>query len=196
MSKRAFDLAGALLGLVLLAPLLLLIALWVKLDSRGPVLYRQQRVGRAGRLFTIYKFRTMAVRTTDGPQLTVGADPRVTRAGRFLRHYKLDEVPQLWNVLEGSMSLVGPRPEVPRYVDCYPPAQRRVVLSVAPGMTDWAAIRYKDENAILARSADPERAYLEAVLPVKLDYYVRYVHERSFWGDVRILAHTFAAILR
>ncbi|SFB85548.1 sugar transferase [Massilia yuzhufengensis] len=196
MSKRVFDLLGALAGLALLAPVLLAIALWIKLDSRGPVLYRQQRVGRGGRLFTIYKFRSMSLRPVDGPQLTVGADPRVTRAGRFLRHYKLDELPQLWNVLEGSMSLVGPRPEVPRYVDCYPPDQRRVVLSVAPGITDWAAIRYKDENAILARAADPERAYVEAVLPVKLDYYVRYVRERSFWGDLRILAHTLAAIVR
>jgi lipopolysaccharide/colanic/teichoic acid biosynthesis glycosyltransferase len=196
MSKRAFDLLGAAAGLVLLAPLLLLIALWIRLDSPGPVLYRQQRVGRGGRLFTIYKFRSMQQRPVDGPQLTVGADPRVTRSGRFLRHYKLDELPQLWNVLEGSMSLVGPRPEVPRYVACYPLEQRRVVLSVAPGITDWAAIRYKDENAVLARAADPERAYVEAVLPVKLDYYVRYVKERSFWGDVRILAHTLAAILR
>lgn len=196
MSKRAFDLVGAMLGLFLLAPLLLLTALWIRIDSPGPVLYRQQRVGRGGRLFTIYKFRTMHQRPVDGPQLTVGADPRVTRAGRFLRHYKLDELPQLWNVVEGSMSLVGPRPEVPRYVDCYPPEQRRVVLSVAPGITDWAAIRYRDENAILARSADPERAYVEAVLPVKLDYYVRYVKERSFWGDLRILAHTLAAIVR
>jgi lipopolysaccharide/colanic/teichoic acid biosynthesis glycosyltransferase len=196
MSKRAFDLLGAAAGLILLAPLLLLIGLWIRLDSPGPVLYRQQRVGRAGKLFTIYKFRTMQQRPVAGPQLTVGADPRVTRAGRFLRHYKLDELPQLWNVIEGSMSLVGPRPEVPRYVDCYPPEQRRVVLSVTPGITDWAAIRYKDENAVLARAADPERAYVEAVLPVKLDYYVRYVKERSFWGDVRILAHTLAAILR
>jgi len=196
MSKRAFDLVGAVLGLALLAPVLLLIAAWIRLDSAGPVLYRQQRVGRGGTLFTIYKFRTMHQRPVDGPQLTVGADPRVTGAGRFLRHYKLDELPQLWNVLQGSMSLVGPRPEVPRYVDCYPPDQRRVVLSVAPGITDWAAIRYKDENAILARAADPERAYVEAVLPVKLDYYVRYVRERSFWGDLRILAHTFVAILR
>ncbi len=196
MSKRAFDLLGASAGLLLLAPVLLLIALWIRLDSPGPVLYRQQRVGRGGRLFTIYKFRTMRQRPVDGPQLTVGADPRVTHAGRFLRHYKLDELPQLWNVLQGSMSLVGPRPEVPRYVDCYPPEQRRVVLSVAPGITDWAAIRYRDENAILARAADPERAYVEAVLPVKLDYYVRYVRERTFWGDVRILAHTLAAIVR
>lgn len=196
MSKRAFDLLGASAGLLLLAPVLLLIALWIRLDSPGPVLYRQQRVGRGGRLFTIYKFRTMRQRPVDGPQLTVGADPRVTRAGRFLRHYKLDELPQLWNVVQGSMSLVGPRPEVPRYVDCYPPEHRRVVLSVAPGITDWAAIRYKDENAILARAADPERAYVEAVLPVKLDYYVRYVRERTFWGDVRILAHTLAAIVR
>ncbi|MCC2972432.1 sugar transferase [Massilia sp. IC2-476] len=196
MSKRAFDLLGATLGLVLLAPLLILIALWIRLDSRGPVLYRQQRVGRGGRLFTIYKFRTMAQRQVDGPELTVGADPRVTRAGRFLRHYKLDELPQLWNVVEGSMSLVGPRPEVPRYVDCYPLEQRRLVLSVVPGITDWAAIRYKDENAVLARAADPERAYVESVLPVKLDYYVRYVRERTFWGDIRILAHTLAAIVR
>ncbi|WP_313035896.1 sugar transferase, partial [Massilia alkalitolerans] len=127
MSKRAFDLLGASAGLLLLAPVLLLIALWIRLDSPGPVLYRQQRVGRGGRLFTIYKFRTMRQRPVDGPQLTVGADPRVTRAGRFLRHYKLDELPQLWNVVQGSMSLVGPRPEVPRYVDCYPPEQRRLV---------------------------------------------------------------------
>jgi lipopolysaccharide/colanic/teichoic acid biosynthesis glycosyltransferase len=196
MSKRAFDLLGASLGLILLAPLLLLIALWIRLDSPGPVLFRQQRVGRGGQLFTIYKFRTMQQRAVAGPQLTVGADPRVTRAGRFLRQYKLDELPQLWNVVLGSMSLVGPRPEVPRYVACYPPEQRRMVLSVAPGITDWAAIHYKDENAILARAADPERAYVDAVLPVKLDYYVRYVRERSFWGDLRILAHTFAAILR
>lgn len=196
MSKRAFDLLGAAVGLLLLAPVLLLIALWIKLDSPGPVLYRQQRVGRGGRLFTIHKFRTMQQGILDGPQLTVGADPRVTRAGRFLRHYKLDELPQLWNVIRGSMSLVGPRPEVPRYVDCYPPEQRRMVLSVAPGITDWAAIRYKDENAILARAADPERAYVDTVLPVKLDYYVRYVNERSFWGDLRILVHTMAAIVR
>lgn len=196
MSKRAFDLLGATVGLFLLAPVLLLIALWIRFDSPGPVLYRQQRVGRGGELFTIYKFRTMQQRIVDGPQLTVGADPRVTRAGRFLRHYKLDELPQLCNVIQGRMSLVGPRPEVPRYVECYPPEQRRLVLSVAPGITDWAAIRYKDENAILARAADPERAYVDAVLPVKLDYYVRYVKERSFWGDLRILAHTLVAIVR
>lgn len=196
MSKRAFDLLGAGVALLLLAPVLLLIALWIRLDSPGPVLYRQQRVGREGKLFTIYKFRTMRQRSMEGPELTVGADPRITRAGRFLRHYKLDELPQLCNVVQGSMSLVGPRPEVPRYVDCYPPELRRVVLSVPPGITDWAAIRYKDENAILARAADPERAYVEAVLPVKLDYYVRYVKERSFWGDLRILAHTLGAIVR
>ncbi|MCA1246230.1 sugar transferase [Massilia sp. MS-15] len=196
MSKRVFDLLGALAGLLLLAPVLLLVALWIRLDSSGPVLYRQQRVGRQGELFTIYKFRTMRHNAGDGSQLTVGADPRVTRAGRFLRYYKLDELPQLWNVVQGSMSLVGPRPEVPRYVDRYPPEQRRLVLSVAPGITDWAAIRYKDENAILARSADPERAYVDTVLPAKLEYYVRYVHERSFWGDMRILAHTLAALIR
>ncbi|MDN4039550.1 sugar transferase [Massilia sp. YIM B02443] len=196
MIKRGFDLVASLAGLVLLAPALLAIALWIRWDSPGPALYRQQRVGRGGALFTIYKFRTMHQRRHDGEQLTVGHDPRITRAGALLRRYKLDELPQLFNVLRGDMSLVGPRPEVPRYVACYPEPVRRIVLSVAPGITDWASILYKDENAVLARSADPERAYIDTVLPVKLDYYVRYVRERSFWTDLRIIAHTLAAIVR
>jgi lipopolysaccharide/colanic/teichoic acid biosynthesis glycosyltransferase len=201
LAKRLFDLLAAGAGVVLLAPLLLGIALWVGLDSRGPVLFRQVRVGRYGVPFTIYKFRTMADRPDGrrrdaGPQLTVGRDPRITRAGRFLRHYKLDELPQLFNVLEGSMSLVGPRPEVPRYVECYPPAVRNTVLSVAPGVTDLAAILYKDESAILGQARDPERAYVETILPVKLEYYQRYVRERSFWLDLRIIFQTLAAILR
>lgn len=196
MSKRAFDLVAALLGLVLLSPLLVLIALWIKCDSAGPVLFLQQRVGRGGKLFTIYKFRTMRQRPVDGPQITVGVDPRVTRAGSVLRRYKLDELPQLLNVIQGTMSLVGPRPEVPRYVACYPEPLRKLVLSVAPGITDWASIHYKDENAVLARAADPERAYIDTVLPAKLDYYARYVRERSFGMDLRIILHTLAAILR
>jgi lipopolysaccharide/colanic/teichoic acid biosynthesis glycosyltransferase len=196
MSKRLFDLVVALLGLLLLAPLLLLIALWIKLDSKGPVLFLQLRVGRGGTLFTIYKFRTMRERPVDGPQITVGVDPRVTRAGSILRRYKLDELPQLLNVLQGTMSLVGPRPEVPRYVAHYPEPLRQMVLSVAPGITDWASIQYKDENAVLARAADPERAYIDTVLPAKLDYYVRYVRERSFRMDLRIILHTLVAIVR
>lgn len=195
MSKRLFDIAAAGAGLVLLAPLLLALALWVRLDSPGPALYRQLRVGRHGVPFFILKFRTMKQRDDDGAQLTVGRDPRITRAGHFLRRYKLDELPQLINVLQGKMSLVGPRPEVPRYVDCYPPAVRATVLSVAPGITDLASILYKEESDVLGRAADPERTYLETILPIKLEYYQRYVRERSFWLDLRIIFRTLAAIV-
>jgi lipopolysaccharide/colanic/teichoic acid biosynthesis glycosyltransferase len=201
LAKRVFDLLAAGAGVLVLAPLLLGIALWIKLDSPGPVLFRQVRVGRHGVPFDIFKFRTMRhrpdhERRVAGPQLTVGRDPRVTRAGRFLRHYKLDELPQLFNVLEGTMSLVGPRPEVPRYVECYPPAVRNTVLSVAPGITDLAAILYRDESAILGQARDPEQAYVDTILPVKLEYYQRYVRERSFWLDLRIIFRTLAAIVR
>jgi len=196
MSKRLFDVVAAGCGLILLAPALLAFALWIRLDSPGPALFRQRRVGRHGRHFHIVKFRTMADRPDEGRQLTVGHDPRITRAGRFLRRTKLDELPQLLNVLAGTMSLVGPRPEVPRYVDRYPPAVRQTVLSVTPGITDLAAILYKDENDILGRAQDPERAYVETILPVKLEYYQRYVRERSFWLDLRIIFRTLAAILR
>jgi lipopolysaccharide/colanic/teichoic acid biosynthesis glycosyltransferase len=196
MSKRTFDLVAASIGLLLLAPLFIMLALWVRLDSPGPVFYRQQRVGRGGMLFRIFKFRTMVVRPSDGRQLTVGRDPRVTNAGHFLRKSKLDELPQLLNVIQGSMSLVGPRPEVPRYVACYPPEVRALVLSVAPGITDWASILYKEESEILGRAADPEQAYVEKILPAKLEYYVRYVRERSLWMDLRIIVHTLVAIAR
>jgi lipopolysaccharide/colanic/teichoic acid biosynthesis glycosyltransferase len=195
MSKRLFDLLAALAGLIALAPLFALAALWIRCDSPGPVFFRQQRVGRHGKLFAIYKFRTMTQAPADTIELTVGRDRRITGAGHFLRDYKLDELPQLINVLQGAMSLVGPRPEVPRYVACYPPEVRAIVLSVAPGITDWASILYREESAILGRAADPERAYLETILPAKLDYYVRYVRERSFWTDVRIILRTLSAIV-
>jgi lipopolysaccharide/colanic/teichoic acid biosynthesis glycosyltransferase len=196
MSKRLFDVAAALAGLVLLAPWFALAALWIKLDSPGPVFFRQQRVGRHGKPFSIYKFRTMTAAPAETLQLTVGRDRRITGAGQFLRHYKLDELPQLINVLQGAMSLVGPRPEVPRYVACYPPEVRAIVLSVAPGITDWASILYREESAILGRAADPELAYRETILPAKLDYYVRYVRERGFWSDLGIIVRTLAAIGR
>nr|WP_314547310.1 sugar transferase [uncultured Massilia sp.] len=196
MSKRLFDIVAAGMGLLLLAPLLLGLALWIRLDSPGPALFRQVRVGRHGVPFEILKFRTMVAGAERGPQLTAGRDARITRAGRFLRRSKLDELPQLVNVVLGSMSLVGPRPEVPRYVACWPPEVRRTVLSVAPGITDWAAILYKDENAILAQAEDPERTYLDTILPAKLCWYERYVRERSFWIDLRILFRTLAAIVR
>lgn len=195
MIKRIFDLIAALVGLVILSPMFLAIAVWIKIDSRGPVFFRQQRVGKDGAMFNIIKFRTM---TDDSHEalLTIGNDRRITVAGRFLRRNKLDEFPQLFNVVGGSMSLVGPRPEVPRYVDCYPPDVRKVVLSVAPGITDWASIYYKEENSLLNRATNPEQAYLDTILPAKLKYNLRYVEERSFWNDVQIIFTTLAALVR
>lgn len=195
MIKRIFDFTAALLGLLLLSPLFLLVGLWIKLDSRGPVFFRQPRVGKDGVMFDIVKFRTMYDEAHD-TLLTVSGDRRITPAGRFLRRHKLDEFPQLFNVVAGTMSLVGPRPEVPRYVECYPPEVRAVVLSVAPGITDWASIYYKEENSLLSRSSNPEAAYLETILPAKLRYNLRYVHERSFWNDVRIIFTTLATLVR
>ena len=194
MIKRIFDLCAAAMGVLLLSPLLAAIALWIRFDSTGPILFRQVRVGRYGVPFYILKFRTMSAQTDPQRLLTVGRDPRITRAGHFLRKYKLDELPQLFNVLRGTMSLVGPRPEVARYVACYPPRERELVLSVKPGVTDWASILYKDENAILGQALDPEQAYIDTILPTKLEYYVRYVRERSFWVDLRIIVRTLRAI--
>jgi lipopolysaccharide/colanic/teichoic acid biosynthesis glycosyltransferase len=196
MTKRVFDILVSATGLILLAPALLLIGAWIKGDSPGPAIFLQQRVGRHGRLFNILKFRTMRQADASGALLTVGRDSRITHAGHFLRRYKLDELPQLLNVLAGSMSLVGPRPEVPRYVAHYPIEMRALVLSVSPGITDWAAIEYKDENTLLASSANPEHTYIEQVLPDKLDHYVRYVRERNFWIDLRIIFRTLVAITR
>jgi len=196
MAKRLFDLLIAGLALLLLSPLLLVLALWVKLDSPGPVLFRQERVGRFGRPFQIHKFRTMVHDPAQhGPQITVGDDPRITRAGRLLRHYKLDELPQLVDVLRGAMSLVGPRPEVPRYVALYPPALRDKVLSVRPGITDLASIQFRDENALLSKSADPEREYAEVVLPAKLRYAAEYVDHATLATDLRLLGLTLKTLL-
>jgi len=196
MSKRLFDFTAALAGLVLLSPLFAATAIWIKLDSHGPVFFRQKRIGHLGVPFDIIKFRTMRENAEDAAQLTIEHDRRITRVGRFLRRYKLDEFPQLFNVVNGSMALVGPRPEVPRYVACYPAEVRAIVLSVPPGITDWASICYKEENAILARTVNPEQAYLDTILPEKLKYNVRYVQERNFWTDLRIIFSTFRALLR
>jgi len=196
MAKRLFDIAFALLALLLLAPLLLAVALWVRLDSSGPVFFRQQRVGLRGRLFGIVKFRTMHTGAeAAGPQITVGQDARITRAGAWLRRAKVDELPQFLNVLRGDMSVVGPRPEVPRYVALYPQDVREAVLSVRPGITDLASIEFRDESALLARSSDPERAYVEQVLPAKLRHAQEYVRTRSLWLDLRIIARTVLAVL-
>ena len=197
MAKRLFDVLAAGVGLLLLAPLLAAIALWVRLDSPGPVFFRQQRVGRHGVPFRIHKFRTMAhAPVAAGPLLTVGADARVTRAGRFLRRTKLDELPQLVDVLQGTMSLVGPRPEVPRYVALYPPELRAVVLSVRPGITDPASLLFRDEGEVLGRAADPEREYVEVLLPAKLRCSARYVERMSLAEDLRLIGRTLRALLR
>ncbi|HEV7915243.1 MAG TPA: sugar transferase [Albitalea sp.] len=195
MAKRLFDLGVATLGLLLLAPLLLVIALWVKLDSPGPVFFRQERVGRFGVPFRIHKFRTMTYRADAGGALiTVGADARVTRAGTLLRRAKLDELPQLVDVLRGAMSIVGPRPEVPRYVAIYPRELRDKVLSVRPGITDFASIQFRDESALLARAADPEREYTEVVLPAKLQLAAQYVDQASLATDLRLIGRTLKVL--
>lgn len=197
MAKRLFDLVASGLGLLMLAPMLLAIALAIKLESPGQVFFKQERVGRFGKTFRIHKFRTMVTDAErQGLQITVGSDARVTRVGSVLRKYKLDELAQLIDVFVGQMSLVGPRPEVPRYVACYPADVRAIVLSVPPGITDWASIEFKEENAILGGAVDAERVYIEEILPVKLGYYVRYVRERSFMMDLRIILATLAAVAR
>lgn len=194
MLKRLFDIIFAAGALLVLAPLLLAVAVWVKLDSPGPVFFRQVRVGRSGRNFHIFKFRTMHQDAESvGPQITVGADRRITCSGTFLRKYKIDEFPQFINVLIGEMSVVGPRPEVPRYVALYPPHTRDLVLSVRPGITDLASIEYRDESELLGRSAHPDRTYVEVVMPAKLAFCERYVRERSLLGDLIIIKRSFQA---
>jgi len=195
MLKRVFDFVAAGAGLVILSPLLALIAVWIRLDSPGPVFHHGERVGQAGRQLRVFKFRTMVVNAARiGPGITAGDDPRVTRAGRFLRKTKLDELPQLINVVRGEMSLVGPRPEDPRYVALYTPEQRRV-LSVLPGLTSPASVRYRDEASLL-QGDDWERIYRERVMPDKLSLELEYLQHANVWSDLRILARTLEAMFR
>jgi lipopolysaccharide/colanic/teichoic acid biosynthesis glycosyltransferase len=197
VTKRVFDLTLALVGLVVLSPLLAMIAAWVRADSAGPALFRQERVGRNGRAFTMLKFRTMTIDQGPGQALlTLGNDNRVTRPGRFLRRTKLDELPQLINVVRGEMSLVGPRPEVAKYVAMYPPATRDIVLSVRPGITDYAALTYRDESALMTVGDEAETVYLSQILPRKLELYERYVAEQSLRTDIRLILLTLAALVR
>jgi lipopolysaccharide/colanic/teichoic acid biosynthesis glycosyltransferase len=197
MAKRVFDLLGASLALLLLSPLMLAIALAIKLDSRGPVFFRQQRVGRHGVPFGIHKFRSMAADAPQcGPALTVGDDPRVTRVGRWLRRTRLDELPQLIDVLAGHMSLVGPRPEVPQYVAQYPAALRERALSVRPGITDPSSLLYLDEAELLARAADPEREYIEVILPRKLQCAADYAAQANLRSDLGVLLRTLKLLLQ
>ena len=195
-TRRAFDILFTIPGIVLLAPLLLAIAAWIKLTRAAPILFRQQRVGRGGKPFTILKFRTMVADAERcGGQLTVGGDPRITRAGSVLRKCKLDELPQLFNVLRGEMRLVGPRPEVLRYVALYMPAQR-AVLELVPGITDPASIRFRNESELLAASACPEETYIREIMPEKIRINLEYSHRSGVVADVRVIMQTLAGLFR
>lgn len=194
--KRLMDIVISGCALLVLWPLLLLIALAIKLDDPGPVFYRQVRVGRGGREFRIFKFRTMVVDADKkGMAITVGRDSRITRVGAFLRKTKLDELAQLLNVLAGEMSFVGPRPEVPKYVGLYTPYQRQVLL-VRPGITDYASIAYRNENDLLEGAQDPERLYIEEIMPAKIELNMKYLHEISPLADLRLIFSTVAAVIR
>ena len=196
MIKRFFDLLCVIPGIILLSPLFALVAVSIRLSSPGPILFRQTRVGRYGRLFRICKFRTMKPRENGaGPVITVDGDNRITSIGRLLRRYKLDELPQLLNVFNGDMSLVGPRPEVPEYVAKYPEDLRAKILSVRPGITDLASLEFRNESELLAKAKDPLRAYEEIIMPTKLRYYVQYVDKRTLWLDVQIVVRTIIAIV-
>lgn len=197
MAKRLFDICTSAIGLALLSPVLAVLALLVKFDSPGPVFFRQVRVGRFGRVFHIYKFRSMrSDHSGKGLQLTVSNDARVTRIGSALRHFKLDELPQLINVLAGDMSLVGPRPEVPRYVKMWDARTRSILLSVRPGMTDLASIEYRNESVLLNGSDNVERKYVEETAPAKNRLAIHYVENRSLCLDVGIILRTLLAVVR
>jgi lipopolysaccharide/colanic/teichoic acid biosynthesis glycosyltransferase len=194
LAKRSLDIGCATLALALLTPVLALTAAAVKLSSPGPVLFRQRRVGRHGRPFDIVKFRSMRTGLA-GPSVTAAGDPRVTGIGRLLRRLKLDELPQLWNVVAGDMSLVGPRPELPRFVARFPADYARI-LAVRPGLTDYAALEFLEEEALLASAPDPEAAYVERVLPAKIRLYDRYLERMSLRTDLALLLRTATVLLR
>ena len=195
MIKRMFDAIFSLAGLVLLSPFLLLIAVLIKKEDRGPMFYRGVRVGRYEKPFKIFKFRTMVANAENlGGLSTADDDPRITKTGKFLRKYKLDELPQFINVLKGEMSFVGPRPEVQHYVDMFT-EKEKTILNVRPGITDWASLWNPNEGAILVGSPDPEKTYLEKIRPQKLKLQLKYVRERSFWTDLKIILLTLKTIM-
>lgn len=193
---RFFDVLLSAIGLVLLSPLYLIIYLIIKSSSKGPGFYSQKRIGKDGIPFRLYKFRTMRMDADKGRLITVGGkDSRITKAGYYIRKYKLDELPQLWNVFIGEMSLVGPRPEVERYVRLYTPSQR-IVLSVKPGITDYASIAFSDENVILGQSKNPEKMYVEQIMPKKIEYNLQFINNRSLKEYFKIIFLTFAKIIK
>ena len=193
--KRLFDIIASGIGLLLLCPLFLLIGIWIKLDSVGPIFYRQVRVGRNNKDFRIFKFRSMRTDADKGSLVTIGGrDPRITRSGYFIRKFKIDELPQLINVFVGDMSIVGPRPEVRHYVNYWTPEQMHV-LDVRPGITDPASIRYRNENELLGKAEDPEQYYIDVVMQEKIKLYLEYVEQHSFWYDIKLIFQTFLVII-
>ena len=194
MLKRLFDILSSLIVLLLCLPFLIIISIIISIESRGGVIFSQVRVGKDGREFKLYKLRSMRMNTEKSRQLTVGADARITRTGRFIRKFKLDELPQLINIIIGDMSVVGPRPEVPKYVALYT-AEQRKVLSVRPGLTDYASIQYINESEVLGESEDPEKTYIAEVMPAKLKLNLKYVEEQSFATDLKLIFKTIGRIL-
>ena len=193
--KRLFDISASFIGLLLLSPILIALAIWIKLDSRGPVFFKQIRVGKGGKDFKILKFRSMYLDSEKSGQITVGdRDPRVTKSGYYIRKYKFDEIPQLFNVLKGEMSIVGPRPEVRRYVNLYTKDQMQI-LSVRPGITDPASIKYRNENEILEKVEDPEDYYIKVIMQDKIRYNLEYIENKSFHYDIKLIIRTFKAIV-
>lgn len=196
MVKRLFDFTVSFVALVILLPVFLLLAMMIRSESAGPVLYLQERVGKNGRLFRLWKFRTMHTDADKLQAITVGKrDPRITRVGTFLRKYKLDELPQLVNVLMGEMSFVGPRPELKKFVDLYT-AEQKQVIGVRPGITDYASIQFRNENELLEGKADPIDFYIREIMPVKLGLNLKYIREQSFWLDMRIIFQTIFHVYR
>lgn len=194
--KRLFDIVASGIGLIVLSPLFLILTIWIKMDSKGPVFYRQVRVGKNNKDFRIYKFRSMRVGADKGSLVTIGGhDPRVTRSGYFIRKFKLDELPQLINVFVGDMSLVGPRPEVRHYVDYWTPEQMQV-LCVCPGITDPASIKFRNENELMESAENPEKFYIEVIMQEKIKLYLDYVKNQSFWGDICLIFKTFWTIVK
>lgn len=194
--KRLFDIVASGLGLIVLSPLFLILAIWIKLDSKGPVFYRQVRVGYKNKDFCIFKFRSMRVGADKGSLVTIGGhDPRVTRSGYFIRKFKFDELPQLINVFLGDMSFVGPRPEVRHYVDYWTPEQMHV-LDVRPGITDPASIKFRNENELMEKAEDPEKYYIEVIMQEKIKLYLEYVEKHSFFYDLGLIFKTFWVIVK
>lgn len=193
--KRLFDIVASGLGLLFLSPVFLVVAIWIKFDSQGPVFYRQVRVGRYNKDFKIYKFRSMRVGADKGSLVTIGGrDPRVTKSGYYIRKYKLDELPQLINVFIGDMSLVGPRPEVRHYVNYWTKEQLHV-LDVRPGITDPASIKFRNENELMEKADDPEDYYINVIMQEKIKLYLKYVEQASFWYDIKLIFQTFKVII-